>query len=436
MFRIPPLVPAVVGAFSAIALLTAAAQPAHAQSAEELRRMIERQQQELDTMRQRLNQLEQDRKQTAADNVVTGGDFPGSFKLPGTDTSVKIGGYVKGDAIYDMQAGSGDIFIPALIPVTGTGDGQTRMHARQSRLNIDVRTPTDMGPLRVFVETDFFGTGGNEIQTNSTSPRLRHAFGTLGNFLAGQTWSTFMDVGALPETLDFAGPNGAVFVRQAQLRWNSPVGDGVNLALAIENPEGDIENGAGLNLDQWPDGIARLTYSQDWGHVQGGALLRQIRLDNAAGIEETAFGYGLSFSGRLNVPMVGAKDNFKFQANYGDGIGRYITDLGFAGDQDAVFTAANRDLQTLKAFGAYGAYQHWWRDDLRSTVVYSHVQVDNEAGQAGTAYHQGQYAAVNLIWSPVKWADVGMEYLFGSVEKNNGTDADDSRLQASATFKF
>ena len=44
----------------------------------------------------------------AASNAVTGGDLPGSFKLPGSKTSVKLGGYVKLDAVFsDKSAGVG-----------------------------------------------------------------------------------------------------------------------------------------------------------------------------------------------------------------------------------------------------------------------------------------------------------------------------------------
>src|SRR5437763_1920837 len=45
---------------------------------------------------------------SAAASAVTGGAIPGSFKLPGSNTSVKLGGYVKLDAIFsDPSAGVG-----------------------------------------------------------------------------------------------------------------------------------------------------------------------------------------------------------------------------------------------------------------------------------------------------------------------------------------
>ena len=44
--------------------------------------------------------------------------FPGYFRLPGTNTLMRIGGYAKTDFIYDLKpAGNVDSFIPATIPI-------------------------------------------------------------------------------------------------------------------------------------------------------------------------------------------------------------------------------------------------------------------------------------------------------------------------------
>ena len=52
------------------------------------------------------------------------GSFPKSFKIPGTDTSLRIGGYVKADAIYDVNAAQGDQISPTTIPLAGTSAAQ------------------------------------------------------------------------------------------------------------------------------------------------------------------------------------------------------------------------------------------------------------------------------------------------------------------------
>src|SRR5258707_6344689 len=53
-----------------------------------------------DALQRRVNELENTLHKTAPTGVVTGGDIPGSFRLPGSTTSIKLGGYVKFDAVY------------------------------------------------------------------------------------------------------------------------------------------------------------------------------------------------------------------------------------------------------------------------------------------------------------------------------------------------
>ena len=136
---------------------------------------------------------------SAPADVVTAGATKGSFKLPGSDTSVTLGGYVKLDAIYsDKSAGvasQGNQFLfPSLIPVgpaaNANARSQTTLHARQSRLFVRTATPTSYGDLTMLVEGDFFGTDGNESVSNSNNFRIRRAWGTLGNLSAGNTGRT------------------------------------------------------------------------------------------------------------------------------------------------------------------------------------------------------------------------------------------------------
>lgn len=146
------------------------------------------QQAKIESLERKVGDLERAQEETKT-RTVTAGDFPGSFKLPGTDLSVKIGGYVKADLIHDFDdIGSEDLFVTSTINTSGNKrQGRTRLHARQSRLNVDARRPSEYGPIRAFIEGDFFGSGGNQNVSNSTGFRLRHAYGEIGRLLAGQT---------------------------------------------------------------------------------------------------------------------------------------------------------------------------------------------------------------------------------------------------------
>jgi uncharacterized coiled-coil protein SlyX len=443
------------------------------QMIEQQQRQIEAQQEQLNAMRRRLEKISGQRKEAATakavadansqaqmesgadapepapetprhirlgdSNVLTTGTFEGSYELPDTGFSMRLGGYVKADLITDFgEVGNKELFVTSSIPVDGPGDDDvsTRLHARQSRLNLDARLDTDHHEFRAFIEGDFFGGSNNEL-FNSHSFRLRHAFGSYGPVLAGQTWSAFMDVDVFPETVDFEGPPGMAFVRQPQFRLTKSLGERVSVAASIENPEGDVldNNGNAISGGGAPDGTARVRYSPEWGHVQLGGLVRQVSADDQGAIDDEAFGWGANVSGRLELPALGENDNFVFQWNYGDGIGRYILDIAGLGSDAAVNPATNR-IQTLHASGGYVGYQHWWKDNLRSTVTAGYASLDSAAFQAPDTFDSSQYVAGNLIWSPIPQLNLGGEFLHGRRENKNGEDGEASRLQLSAQFLF
>ena len=189
--RNPPLPgPRSLGVFAlSLALLGSAAMPAAAQSAAELRALRA----QMEEMARRIEELEAQQARTAATAqaaaerpVVASGSRPGSIRLPGSETDVVFGGYIKTDFIYDTNEALGDLFVPENITASNTGDDpRFRAHARQSRVFLRTFTPTDFGELTSWLELDLFGSGGNEVFSNSTEPRLRHAVVGLCGFLIG-----------------------------------------------------------------------------------------------------------------------------------------------------------------------------------------------------------------------------------------------------------
>lgn len=376
------------------------------------------------------------------------GDFPGSIKVPGTDVSFKFGGQIKVDAMYtpDQTAGlSEDLFQTRTI---GTGNqntgGRSRVHARETRLNVDVRSPTDWGDLRAFAEFDLFGGSSSakpQSQVNGYDVRLRHAWVQVGGLMVGQNWSTFNDVGAFAETLDFAQVNGESFIRQPQIRWTQKFDGGWSLAVAAENPEGDISSDVGPALttqsDNVPDMIAALKWEQDWGHLQTGALYRRLGVDNGA-VDKSLSGYGVNLSGRIKTNVFSDKDSLKFQVNYGDGIGRYINDLQVVNGQgfDAALNNATGEVDTIKAYGGYVSYQAVFSPKWRSNLTGGYVYVDQPNFMPGNMMESTKYLSYNVIWTPIPKLDLGLEFLYGQRENVNGDDGDAKRVQAAAKYTF
>jgi hypothetical protein len=336
--------------------------------------------------------------------------------------------------VYTLDPlGSDDRFVAGFIPVGNSDsadkDGEVKVFANQSRLGIEIRDSTSYGPFRSFVEGDFAGTGDTY--------RLRHAFGQFRHILAGKTWSTMVDNRATPEEIDFEGINGRIQVRQTQVRYFPKFGRDMDFLIGLEDPAPDVAGGQGVS--QYPDIVVSLrrNWSKRW-HVKSSLLLRQIEaqwdLDNL--VTDTTFGWGLSVSGKVGLSMSDERDNIMFQFNYGDGIGRYINDLQEIGGQDAEFDPLTGELKTLTVFSGYIAYQHWWRESLRSTLTYSWVDVDNLDFQDGSAYTKTDRAIINLLWSPVTRVDVGAELLWGQRENFDGNDGTARQIQIGAKYRF
>ena len=377
------------------------------------------------------------------------GSFPGSFLVPGTQTSFKIGGYVKLDYTYDFGAqqistfGTGTAsniapFGPLDSKVIHIGGetlnlqadsahhihGNSQFSAGESRFNIETRTPTAYGELKTFIEGDFSNpsglqnTSGFKVFTNSSGFRLRQAYGTLGPFLAGQTTDLFRDPAAESETLDFAGDNTTGRTREPQVRYTLDFGNGLTWAVDAQNPQTDVLDAAASaaaagcapsggfsfgcpnngNLttfgkrqgDKIPDFVTALQYSAPWGHLRASAVLRDIywhQGTDGSNNNLSTFGWAASLTGTWNVPI--GKDGLSAEFAYGDGGGAFIaSDAGAA--PDAVWTAgASRTLKTIKSWLVSANYTHFWTDTLRTNITGSYFQQQNRAGDFG-ATENGQ----------------------------------------------
>lgn len=397
-----------------------------------------------------IKQATADKTRLAAfpENVVTGGATKGSFKLPGSNTSITLGGYVKLDAVFSNPSAGvdnkGDLSLdPTTIAVGPTASNnersQIKFGARESRLFVKTNTPTSMGDLNTHVEFDFYGADGNESVSNSHGFRLRHAYGTLGKFLAGQTWTNFMNPAALPETVDFGGPVGQIFDRQSQVRWTQPFdmsspGTGGQWSIGLENPETVVQVPGGASFraddDRFPDVTAQILFNTARGKISVHGLLRQIRVDSAMAPTAVDQKFGSAFSVAGVVPAVG-KDDFRFTVSAGNVIGRYAD--GFFPDG---IVGSDGRIELPKQWAWFAAYRHYWSDQLRSSLVLSSAGENNPSGAPGNTNKSTRSAHVNLIWSPVPSSDLGLEYIRADRQTEDGLQGRLNRIQASAKYAF
>ena len=400
-----------------------------------------------------------------------GGSFPGSFLVPGTNTSIKVGGFAKVVGIYDFsangQGADGNVVVPGAIPLQGAAKqphGNIRLHAKQSNVNFDARTPTSYGELETFILLDFFGqnTSNTFANSNTQNARLVLAYGTLGPLLGGQALSLWFDGDALGETVDptaSVGINNGLTNRQPQIRYTYAGAGGLSFAGSIEQPNWEgLDNGLGglsasaanaTIAQRYPDFIVKGRLDQAWGHVALGFVVHdQQVLQNAPSVSRNIdnTGWGLNLTGHLNTF---GKDTLRGGFMYGDALGHYLSDMGTVAGFESNTLAAGAPNVAPSTYGANISYTHWWTDSLRSTGMfgYSHIDVDTSiitlaaVQNALDKDHLG--GTINLVWSPVPQVDLGIEYtrIHRVVAGPNpaagiGSEGTMNRAEVETVFKF
>jgi hypothetical protein len=324
-------------------------------------------------------------------------------------------------------------------------DNSTFASVRQSRLGVRSSTPTDLGVLKTQFEFELFGTGVDEGQTTF---RLRHAWGELGAFGAGQTWSPFMDINVFPNSLEYWGPTGMVFFRNVQVRY-TPIDGPNSFMIALERP--GASGDAGVYADRvelqnikprfpLPDFSAAFKASRSWGYVRAAGMLRALRWDDVLeddfDLSGSATGWGINLSSNLNA---GKNDVIRLQYVFGEGIQNYMNDSPI--DVGIVRDVSNRVTpvrgETIPIRGLVAFLDHKWNDEFTTAVGYSRQDNDNTSGQAPNAFKTGQYALGNVLYSPVPNAMVGAELQWGRRENfSDGFHSDGLKVQFSFKYNF
>ena len=316
-------------------------------------------------------------------------------------------------------------------------DGRWFSSVRQSRLGVRTFTPTSRGELKTIFEFELFGTGPDAGQTTF---RLRHAYGELGHWGAGQTWSPFMDIDVFPNSLEYWGPNGMVFFRNVQFRW-MPIQGETRLTIALERPgasgdpgiySGTIELSGIQGRFPLPDLSAEYRLGRKWGYVEVAGIARRIEWDDnladAVDLSGAALGWGVNVSSNIKT---GSKGTIRLQAVYGEGIQNYMNDA----TEDIGID--NGEGAALPILGLVAFYDRNWSDEWSSTIGYSMVDITNSDGQSPSAYQTGHYALVNLLHYPVANVMLGPELQWGRRENNSdGFTSDDFRVQFSVKCNF
>ncbi|MCK1733405.1 porin [Bradyrhizobium sp. 138] len=349
----------------------------------------------------------------------------GFYYIPGTDTCIKLGGYVRADMVL---GGAGDYGFRQSASTSNGGSNNrlTNYFYSRARLdfNIDTRTATEYGVVRTYADTIFSydsqnvtGSNPSTFSTGSATLGLYHAFIQFAGFTFGRTvsifdapWQSYPAGG--PDTIP-GGSNHVTGINQ--VAYTADFGQGVTASIAIEDPttqsngQGNLWNINAANAATFVQGVYG---NNGWGGTRSPDIVGAVRVDQAWGLAQLSVaahelhaGYygtteptghpsdkwGWAVQGSLSIKNIptGAGDSINLQAVYTDGMSREnfqilfpqsffmysgtgvagaYQSVGFAGITDGVFSAAGGGIETTKTWGVRGGYTHNWSPNWISAI--------------------------------------------------------------------
>jgi len=332
---------------------------------------------------------------------------------------INIYGFVRGDANYIIEGGDDDF--NKISSTNGEARDKLRATAKTTRIGLDFNTPVGDAKVGGKVEVDFAGNGVNE------NLRIRHAYLTYNNWLFGQTTSNFLSSHA-PEMIDFATNAGGGTTRIPQVRYAYNLAPTTKLLVAAEegNSAGTTGTAVKYSLPVLTGKITQ-SYADGNGNASARVLVENYK-DNNAGKDKTGWGVALGTDFKVADPLKLFAD-----ASYVVGNSNYLY-----GSNNA-YSVVNGDIEQneFTALQVGGTYKIL--PNLRSTLAYGALFADNGTDFAKsnqTANEKIQQAWLNVIYSPAKPIDLGIEYINGKRETFAGQSYKDNRVGLMAKYNF
>jgi hypothetical protein len=348
----------------------------------------------------------------------------GYYYIPGSDTCLKFGGYVRGDYGWNVNGARTPHY-------SGTGGAQDRTVSQYStrhraNLQLDTRTQTAYGTLRTFTSLHF------DNENNTFSSTMARAFIQWAGFTFGHAQS-FQDTWGITDSWHFAqqqnnSDTGANGVNQIAYTWE--MGNGVTLTVGADETRrksltnlsnaGVIKVGAepttSVRGQEWPDAHIDLKVNQAWGY----AALTGVIHDASATYytsaaapgyapsapcvaqsgttfcnhPDDAIGWAIQFGAEFKLPQFGPADRFGFGLRYAQGAsafggGSNLSSGSLFGSGNVLAVGQITDgvylnggqIELTTTWTAMAGYEHSWTPNLKSsfTAGYSSIEYSDPA---------------------------------------------------------
>jgi hypothetical protein len=254
--------------------------------------------------------------------VCTVGGITG-FLMPGTDTCMKIGGYITGQfegGNLKNQYVLVDGTYKGKAAVTSSLNVPTRQqnaigYSTRGEVDFDAVTNTAYGPLLGHIELQ--GNSGVGFDPLGNGVVINQAFASWAGVTAGKHDSFYDFFAGGPTWKDFLSPDHSGTPINL-LAYTASFGGGFGATLSLEQPEGIDEFTATQEANGWrsPDIVASLDVKQGWGkaHLAGVAHKNEIGTIASDTLNSyDKWGYGIIGGVMFNIPSMPG-DDFGVQA--------------------------------------------------------------------------------------------------------------------------
>jgi opacity protein-like surface antigen len=383
------------------------------QEIEALKALVSQQQQIQKTQAVQLQQVK------AQPAVESKSSIPTALTTKG-GAEVKVYGFVRGDANYIIDGADNDFNDVAKVGMSSAPQVKDKLRAtaKTTRLGLDFKTKVEGADVGGKVEMDFAGS--------SDTVRLRHAYLTYNNWLFGQTTSNFLSNHA-PFMIDFGTNVGGGTSRIPQVRYGVNLAPTTKLLLAAE--EGD-STGSGLKY-RIPALTAKVVqeFADGKGNASARALLEYYKSDT---INKSKAGWGLA--GGVTYQVI---DPLKLTADvsYVQGDNKYL----YGTNATAAYAIADNSIEQNKIWAVQTGATYSILPNLKSTIGYGALFADKDSDYAKAtpdANKNVQQAWINVVYSPVKPIEFGLEYVNGERKTFSGKKFDDDRIGMMAKYSF
>ncbi|KWV51768.1 polymerase [Bradyrhizobium macuxiense] len=365
---------------------------------------------------------------------------PGFYYIPGTDTCIKLGGYLRVDVLANTNSDDTGNTSGA----GAAGNRFTNGYTWRSRedLNVDTRTATEYGVVRTFFDatfswtTDSYAGAGNgstiyspigttQAPNNANAGAVAggtvgvyYAFIQFAGFTIGKAVSQFSTPWANYPGNSYDGlvGGGGTITGVNQFTYTADFGNGTSLSLSAQDQtqyyQAGVQNLGVLTSPYGasdyagtiaPDLVAMLRVDQAWGLFQASFAAHDNHAAYFGGSELTGHPDDKwGWAGQLalsikNIPT-GPGDTINVQGVYTNGASRYnIQDLAGSAGANTIFGHTNLpgayqsigfgiapdsvfipggQQQLVTTYGMRGAYVHNWSPNWNTSIYGAWAQVN------------------------------------------------------------